>query len=85
MILGKNPFHMIRENADNPGHFREYTLSELLMIAEKTGFSVVEKSIRSYFTPLNPVEKMYVGITNLMPQKFKDGITIVLKKEKEIV
>lgn len=83
MMMGKNPFHMIRENADNPGHFREYTLNELLMIAEKTGFSVVEKSIKSYFTPLNLFEKLYVGITNLLPQKFKTGITIVLKKKKK--
>jgi trans-aconitate methyltransferase len=83
MLLGRNPFHMIRENADNPGHFREYTLNELLMIAQKTGFTVIEKSIRSYFTPLNSVERIYVSVTNLMPQKFKDGITIVLKKEKD--
>jgi len=84
MLFGKNPFHMIRENADNPGHFREYTLKELLQIAEKTGFSVVEKNIQSYFTPVNSVESAYVAATNLLPQKFKDGITIVLKKDTNI-
>jgi hypothetical protein len=83
MLFGRNPFHMIRENADNPGHFREYTLNELLQIADKTGFSVIERNIKSYFTPLNSVERAYVTATNLLPQRFKDGITIVLKKEKD--
>jgi predicted SAM-dependent methyltransferase len=80
LLAGKNPYEMIRENADNPGHFREYTAKELTEIAEKTSFTVCLLSCKSYFNPRNKLEKMYIFITKFLPQSFKDGITIVLKK-----
>lgn len=80
LLTGKNPYEMIRENADNPGHFREYTAKELTEIAEKTSFTVCLLSCKSYFNPRNKLEKMYILVTKFLPQSFKDGITIVLKK-----
>lgn len=80
LMLGKNPFEMIRENADNPGHFREYTFNELTIIAKRAGFEVYAIECRSYFGPRNLVENIYMKITNFLPQTFRDGITIILKK-----
>lgn len=81
LLLGRNPFHLIRENADNPGHFREYTIKELIVIAEETGYTIEEWSIQSYFNPRNWIEKLYVSITKVLPPKFRDGVTIVLRKK----
>ena len=33
LLLGKNPYMLIRENVFNPGHFREYTKAELIEYA----------------------------------------------------
>jgi 2-polyprenyl-3-methyl-5-hydroxy-6-metoxy-1,4-benzoquinol methylase len=39
MLSGRNPFEMLRENLDNPGHFREYTRPEMLTLGTTAGFS----------------------------------------------
>lgn len=41
MLLGRNPFELIRENPYNPGHFREYTAAELQDYGRKTGLQVL--------------------------------------------
>lgn len=80
LLLGKNPFELIRENSENPGHFREYTIKELISYAEKTGFSVESVECKSYFNPRNFVEKVYKKVTDFLPKTFRNGITIILKK-----
>jgi trans-aconitate methyltransferase len=49
MLAGINPYEMIREEWTNPGHFREYTKSELLCLAKESGFEAVRHEFRSYF------------------------------------
>jgi len=80
LLFGKNPFEMIRENAENPGHFREYTTKELIKIAGKTGFEISHFECKSYFNPRNRFEKIYMSTTNFLPETFRDGITMVLRK-----
>src|SRR5258706_5681051 len=38
LALGLNPYEMIRADASDPGHFREYTLAELYRLAAVAGF-----------------------------------------------
>jgi hypothetical protein len=40
---------MIRVDDSNPGHFREYTIRELRMLAEAVGLEVEGVSTHSYF------------------------------------
>jgi 2-polyprenyl-3-methyl-5-hydroxy-6-metoxy-1,4-benzoquinol methylase len=40
MAIGANPFERIRVQRDNPGHFREYTASELRQVLVGAGFSI---------------------------------------------
>lgn len=40
MLKGENPFELIRPNALDPGHFREYTLEELVAYGREIGFKV---------------------------------------------
>lgn len=49
LLLGRNPFEMIREQTNDPGHFREYTRRELHQLAEQGGFRVSDWSAHSYF------------------------------------
>ena len=49
MVLGVNPFERIRTERDNPGHFREYTASELRELLVGAGFSVDRVWMKHYF------------------------------------
>ena len=49
MFLGRNPYELIRDDATNPGHFREYTAGELCNYAGVVGLSVEQVTVRSYF------------------------------------
>jgi SAM-dependent methyltransferase len=42
LLAGKNPYERIREDATNPGHFREYTADELLDYGRKLGLEIAE-------------------------------------------
>ena len=46
--IGVNPFEQIRIDRLNPGHYREYTLDELVDILTRSQFSI-EKSWRKYY------------------------------------
>lgn len=76
MLKGKNPFEKIRESADNPGHFREYTKQELLDYLSQAGFAIDSMKLADYF----PVLKKEAFVKLFLPNGFKNGITIVAKK-----
>jgi predicted SAM-dependent methyltransferase len=80
LLFGRNPYEMIRENAENPGHFREYTTRELCALGEQGGFRVVLAERKNYFRRTNVIEKIYGAMQSLVPPSLKDGITIVFQK-----
>src|SRR5690606_8260379 len=45
LLVGRHPYEMIRETRDNPGHFREYTASELRELGDLAGLVTVEYEI----------------------------------------
>ena len=49
LLLGRNPYELIRENVTDPGHFREYTAAELRRFAEHAGLVLERCSHESYF------------------------------------
>jgi hypothetical protein len=49
MLFGRNPYERIREDATNPGHFREYTAQELQDYVNGVGLNVELIEQRSYF------------------------------------
>lgn len=79
MLFGVHPFEKIRENTSNPGHFREYTLSELLHIAHATGFTVVSSSRKNYFCPPSALLRVLYRLDGIWPPGFRAGITLVLR------
>lgn len=78
MVCGVHPFELIRENWREPGHFREYTKSDLVQFAKETGFEVVLHEFRSYF--LSPRLIMRIIDVLVIPFPFlRRGQTIVLR------
>ncbi len=84
VLRGRNFIEMIRENNQNPGHFREYTKDELYSLAENSNYKVVDFIYSNYFSDVNLTLKLkiYRRIQNLLKDSFKDGMTIVLKKDQ---
>lgn len=80
LLFGRNPYEMIRENAENPGHFHEYTRRELEELAHSAGFSIHLFQNINYFNRLNSLERLYGFAQAIAPASMRDGMTIVLRK-----
>ena len=92
LVLGRNPYEMIRVTASNPGHFREYTLSELRRLAEELGFRVERCATAFYFDARfarhlegrvrpEPALGMVKNILyRAFPKSMREGITMVWRK-----
>ncbi len=48
MFKGKNPYEMIRLDPNNPGHFREYTKTELVKIFNDLSFKTINIESTNY-------------------------------------
>jgi hypothetical protein len=48
MFKGENPYEMIRLDSNNPGHFREYTTSELIKIFQNLSFKINKIETTNY-------------------------------------
>jgi Methyltransferase domain len=92
MVLGVNPFERIRAARDNPGHFREYTASELNEFLVGAGFSVDRVWLKHYFDVRyaghergdEPPRLISGALKNafyrLLPASLREGITILARK-----
>jgi len=81
MLTGKNPYEQIHKNRQNPGHFREYTVDELISIGNKSGLELVEYTVSDYFNDERKLNKFCQSLGNILPVKFREGITIYFKKK----
>lgn len=88
-ILGIHPYEKIREDNTNPGHFREYTRSELRSYAAGAGFEVIHFGFYNYFdsrygqfagvTRPRWVEALKYRLSDVLPGFLKAGITMILR------
>jgi Methyltransferase domain len=76
MLTGNNPYELIRECRDNPGHFREYTRKEICGLGYVSGFDICGIHTKNYFN-----DKGFLPmIANFLPGSFKNGMTIIFKR-----
>jgi SAM-dependent methyltransferase len=91
LLLGDNPYEMIRTQTANPGHFREYTVPELRRIVSDAGFNVVRADVRWYFDARfahhgeKPRYQPIVGrmknlFFRMLPGTWQYGITLLAKR-----
>ncbi len=81
MLMGHNPYEMIRETVENPGHFREYTLNELKIIGKQAGLVVEYFQYNNYLIPGIMFHNAVKIITGIM-RSFRQGITVVYRNQK---
>ena len=76
MLKGKHPYEMIRETRTNPGHFREYTIEELVLFGRELGFVLTDYTIRNYLNHEGIGGIVYNALCNALPKRLRDGIMI---------
>ena len=81
MILGINPSELIREKLDDPGHFREYTPSELTEYAKPLGLTLHEQWTGYDATPLSVKQNILKKATPFLPSSLREHFTVVYKKK----
>lgn len=75
LLRGRNPYHLIREQRTNPGHFREYTRDELVTYAQAAGFNVLQSDYCSYWVhPIAPIR----WVENAIPS-FRRGLSLLIE------
>ena len=92
LLLGVNPFERIRPERDNPGHFREYTASELKDLLAGAGFSIDQVWMKHYFDvryarhnrgdepPQLVVGALKNALYRMLPASLREGITILARR-----
>ncbi len=80
LLAGSNPFEPIREDAMNPGHFREYTRRELAGHCRECGFDVLEARVENLFCYGPGSGRLFSAITRWLPADFRRDITIIAQR-----
>ena len=80
MVLGRNPYDPIREEAGNPGHFHEHTVGELVAGVEAAGLEVRRVLTENYFDHGSRKNRVYRAFGRVLPRSLREGITIVACK-----
>jgi len=85
MLLGRNPYELLRINAGNRGHIREYTRAELVAIGRRAGLATVSHQYRDYFRVIGGLAKKTVlkTVAALIPPLAR-GQTIVYKRTLDV-
>ena len=76
LLFGRNPFERIRLDPADPGHYREYTVDELLAIGRRAGLEVVDWTVQNYFAPARRLARMYAAVAPFLPPRLRAGITV---------
>jgi SAM-dependent methyltransferase len=92
LLLGRNPYEMLRADQSDPGHYREYTIAELRKIGQGlglheercvTGFYFDARFARHGREGVHP-QPLLGTIKNamyaLLPAKLREGITVIWRK-----
>jgi SAM-dependent methyltransferase len=80
LLAGRNPYEMLREDTGNPGHFREYTVAELVEVAGRAGLRPVTVGVHNYFRYPRGRRRALTAVSSRLPGSFREGITAVFAK-----
>lgn len=84
ILRGIHPYELIRENKNNPGHFREYAYYELSEILKTLGMEIVKKSFFNYPPPKphgilgKALDLFYKFVKRIRPE-LRDSMTLIAK------
>jgi hypothetical protein len=80
LLLGRNPYEAIREEPRNPGHFHEYTVSELRDAVTAAGLEVERVLTANYFDHGSRKNRAYRAAGRVLPGTLREGITMIARR-----
>jgi SAM-dependent methyltransferase len=80
LLAGRNPFEPIREDSVSPGHFREYTVGELLALGSAAGLETGGWLTANYFETGSLPNSVLRRLEPVVPSRLRAGITAWLRK-----
>jgi len=78
LLLGKNPYEKIRYYSKNPGHFREYTIKEIRMMALDVKFKIVDCYTINFYNKTG--FKSILTAPLFWHPNFKDSLVAIFQK-----
>ncbi len=79
MAAGRNPLEPIRADASNPGHFHEYTLSELIDAGRAAGLEPAGVRAENYFGASRGA-RAYAALGRVLPRGLRHGFTVWMRR-----
>jgi hypothetical protein len=76
LLAGRNPIPPPRLSRENPGHFHEYTLSELREQVSLAGLELDSLSAESPYGAAGVVARLYRGLGHVLPSTLRHGVTL---------
>ncbi|MGI8572039.1 MAG: methyltransferase domain-containing protein [Solirubrobacteraceae bacterium] len=76
LLLGRSPVEPPRETPGNPGHFHEYTLTELRDQVAAAGLVIERLEVANHFGGQNARSRLYRTAGELLPPTLRHGITL---------
>jgi SAM-dependent methyltransferase len=80
LLLGRNPFDPLSEHSEDPWHFREYTVGELLAMARSVGLDVGGWLTADYFVTGSLPNAVVRRLSPIVPRSLRAGITAWFRK-----
>lgn len=80
LLAGVNPQELIREDLSNPGHYREYSRSELTALAAEAGLVPVFSRMGHGATTGSLASRAFGAVTPLLPMDWRKDMAIVFRK-----
>lgn len=80
LLTGRHPFEMIREDRQNPGHFREYTPLEMRRLAATAGFTVERVELDCLYNFSGRKDRVYARLARWLGGNFCRDMMFVLRK-----
>jgi hypothetical protein len=92
LMVGRNPYEMLRTDERDPGHYREYTIAELRHIGQSLGLHE-ERCVTDFYFDARYAQHGPKGVRTepvlgafknavypLLPKNLREGITLVWRK-----
>ena len=77
LLKGKNPYEKIRCIAENPGHYREYTMNELIAIGARCQLDPVYAEYINFYSPANIIH----GFLKHLKSTFQDSLVVAFRRK----
>jgi hypothetical protein len=76
LLKGKNPFEQIRLIGENPGHYREYTMKELIDIGAQCQLDHIYAEYINFYSSTNII----YGFLKCLKSTFKDSLVVAFRR-----